>query len=157
LHQEQKSESARRVLAVDVGIRRSGIAVSDALGVVARPLEVIEGCGKALLERVAALVNQLGVAEVVIGHPGLHSGQRDEVVEAIEGFAGRLRQRVQVPVRFWDETLSSWEAERGPLPRKARRGDFRRRRKAARALVDARAAAVVLQDYLDARARGAAP
>jgi putative holliday junction resolvase len=137
-----------RALAVDLGARRIGLAISDASGSLARPLEVIEARGPAQLgcvvdavRRIAAEEDGLGV--VVVGLPSRLDGTPNEQTPVATAFAAALRTRIDQPVVLQDERLSSVEAESrlAILDR-----DWRSRKKK----LDAAAAAVILQDYLDA-------
>ena len=136
-----------RTLAVDLGARRIGLAISDASGVLARPLEVIEASGSAQLAQVAEAVRRImaeedGLDVVVVGLPKRLDGSPNEQTAAVTAFVGALRARIAQPVVLQDERLSSVEAE-SRLARRDR--DWRSRKKK----LDAAAAAVILQDYLD--------
>lgn len=137
-----------RVLALDVGRRRIGVAISDASAVLARPLEVLEVSGKDQLERVLAVIaraagEEAGLETVVVGWPRRLDGSPNEQTAAVTEFAEALRRRITQPVVLQDERLSSVEAE-SRLALRDR--DWRSRKKK----LDAAAAAVMLQDYLDA-------
>lgn len=141
-----------RIVGLDVGARRIGVAVSDPTGLLARPLEVlaISGLEHDGVAHAAKAVARLaaeddGVGAVVVGLPRRLDGTPNEMTPRVERFAVGLRQRVNVPVLFQDERLSSHEAD----TRLATRDRDWRSRKAR---LDAAAAAVILQDYLDARA-----
>lgn len=143
-----------RVVAFDVGLRRTGVAVSDATATLARPWRVIEGgspeAAVALVEQM--LVEEDGLEAIVIGWPRRLDGSPTELTPYVQRFADAIRARVRVPVILQDERLSSREAESRLASREK---DWRRRK----ARLDAASAAVILQDYLDARraAAGAGP
>jgi putative Holliday junction resolvase len=144
-----------RALAVDLGARRIGLAISDASGVLARPLEVIEARGPAQLLRVAEAVRRIAAEEdgldlVVVGLPLRLDGTPNEQTGAVTAFVAALGPRIGLPVVLQDERLSSVEAE-SRLALRDR--DWRSRKKK----LDAAAAAVILQDYLDARGAGLEP
>ena len=141
-----------RALGVDYGRRRIGLALSDASGMLARPWKTIDGHAaaasgaRALAAEVAALARaDEAVTVIVIGHPRRLDGQANEQTVAAEQLAGALRALVDVPVMMQDERLTSREAE-ALLARRER--DWRKRK----VLLDAMAAAVILQDYLDSQA-----
>jgi putative holliday junction resolvase len=142
-----------RVLAIDLGARRIGLAISDPSGVLARPLEVLTiGGDVEPVERVLAVVTRLaaeddGLAAIVVGHPRRLDGTPNDQTPLVEAFAEALRGRVSQPVVLQDERLSSVEAESRLA---ARDRDWRSRKKK----LDAAAAAVVLQDYLDEARHG---
>ena len=121
-----------KVLALDYGPARTGVAVSDPTGTVARPLEVVEQAASgAGLERLVQLVRDEGVERVVVGLPLTLSGEIGEQARETEAFLAALRDRLDVPVVTYDERFTTKLA--GPD------GD------------DARAAAYLLSGYLEWR------
>jgi putative Holliday junction resolvase len=140
-----------RILAVDVGARRVGLAISDASRTLARPLETITVKSEAdAVDRVAQRIEQLhaeedGIATIVVGMPSSLDGTPTPQTAQVLAFIARLKTRTALPIATEDERLTSREAE----SRLARREKDWRKRKAQ---LDAAAAAVFLQDYLD-RAR----
>jgi putative Holliday junction resolvase len=138
-----------RALGVDLGGRRIGLAISDASGVLARPLAVIEASGPAQLARVVEAVGRAAAEEdglglVVVGLPRRLDGTPNDQTAGVTAFVEALRARIPQPVVLQDERLSSVEAE-SRLALRDR--DWRSRKKK----LDAAAAAVILQDYLDVR------
>jgi putative Holliday junction resolvase len=133
-----------RVVAFDVGARRTGVAVSDASGTIARPLRVLQGTDTvaAALVIVAAFGEEDGVERIVVGLPRRLDGTDTDLTARARAFAADLGTRAGVPVVFQDERLSSVEAE-------ARLALRERDWKARKKRLDAAAAAVILQDYLD--------
>lgn len=135
---------AGRLVALDLGETRVGIAVSDPLGLTASPKGWFPRRGNASdLETVRRLVAEHEAVAVIIGHPLLLSGSGGERAAASEAFAERLRAVVDVPVTLWDERFTTVQAERAMIEGGVRR----EKRKGA---VDAVAAAILLQSYLDA-------
>lgn len=104
---------AGRVLGLDVGSRRIGIAVSDPLGITAQGLETLQRRNKrhdlAALERV---IREYAVREIVVGLPLRMSGAEGTQSEKMQEFAEELRKRFRLPVHLWDERLTSAEANR---------------------------------------------
>ncbi len=140
-----------RFVGLDVGLRRIGVAVSDASGTLARPVGVIDGSGPdRALELVAAEVARLGeddgVAAIVVGLPRRLDGSPTTLTPVVEAFARRLEARLSLPVHLQDERLTSREAESRLALREK---DWRVRKRK----LDAAAAAIILQDYLDGRPR----
>lgn len=122
-----------RVLALDFGAARTGVAVSDPTGTLARPLTVVErAASEAGLDRVAALVREQGAERVVVGLPLTLRGDHGEQARETERFVNELRAVVEVPVETFDERFTTTLAEGG--------GD---------APEDARAAAHLLAGYLE--------
>lgn len=134
-----------RILAIDYGARRMGLAVSDPLGITAQGLETMERKNKrtdfAHLEQV---IRDYEVKEIVLGYPLRMSGEAGTQSQKVTEFAEALRQRFQLPVHLWDERLTSAEANR--LLREAEVSS----RKRAQA-VDRMAAVLILQSFLQAR------
>lgn len=129
-------------MGLDPGERRIGIAVSDELGLIARPLEVIHRRSwQKDLQRIRELASAHGVGRIIIGWPLTLSGERGPAALWSEHFAERLREALDQPVELWDERFSTAEARRYQSLRERRRGSP----------VDAVAAAVMLQHYLDGR------
>ena len=135
-----------------MGDKRIGVAVSDVTGTLARPLGVLRpsGLDADALDVVAVEIARLageedGVGAIVVGLPRRLDGTPTEMTPRVEQFARKLETRTSLPVTLQDERLSSREAE----SRLALRDKDWRSRKAR---LDAAAAAVILQDYLDGRA-----
>lgn len=134
-----------RLLGLDLGRRRIGVALSDPLGILASPIgliEVFEPSGGQ--EEVCALVEEHAVRGVVVGLPLLLDGNEGKEAHHVRAWVERLRQRLSIPVELWDERLTSAAAERALLESGMRRERRRQHR-------DAVAAALILQSYLDAQ------
>jgi putative pre-16S rRNA nuclease len=138
-----------RFLAIDYGRRRIGLALSDATGLLARPWKTVARQGNPsqvaamLASEIAVLHSETdGLGAVVLGFPRHLSGEEHDQSRAVRTLADHLGRAVAVPVHLQDERLSSREAE-CLLARTEK--DWRRRK----ALLDAAAAAVILQDFLD--------
>jgi len=119
-----------KILALDYGSARTGVAVSDPTGVIARPLGVV---ARADLDEIAAIVRDQAVEEVVVGHPLTLRGERGEQAKAAERFAKALRVSLKVPVVLFDERFTTDLAEQNPSGSEE----------------DARAAAHLLSSYLE--------
>jgi putative Holliday junction resolvase len=152
-----------RVLALDVGERRIGLAISDPDGRVAVPLETLERRDEdADLRALASLVEREDVQVVVVGLPLSMDGSVGPQAERTQEFARRLAEAIAWPVEMWDERLSTVAAQRALAPqdpagrrrRHPQRASEQRRalerRQGAR---DALAATLILQAYLDSRRR----
>jgi putative Holliday junction resolvase len=137
-----------RVLAVDIGRKRTGLAISDPTRTLATPFGVITA--QPPLGDVVRTAGQLqaeadGLAAIVVGRPLRLDGSPTDLTGDVDAFVERLRTRVALPVFVQDERLTSVEAEARLA---AREPDWRRRK----ARLDSVAAAVLLQDFLDAAA-----
>jgi putative Holliday junction resolvase len=134
---------AKRILAIDFGLKRMGLAVSDALGVTAQGLETLErGRVKDDLEHIRTLVEEYAAERVVVGNPISQAGAATAMSGHVAVFAEKLRGLLACPVELWDERLTSAEANR--LLRASGIGIEKRRR-----ATDRVAAALLLQSYLD--------
>lgn len=139
-----------RVVGLDVGERRIGIAISDPTGVLARPMDTlrVKGLGGASIDELVDVLTALtqeddGLALVVVGLPRHLDGSPNAMTATVDVFAQTLGRRLGLPVVLQDERLSSREAESRLALREK---DWRVRK----TRLDAAAAAVILQDYLDA-------
>ncbi|NJN65738.1 MAG: Holliday junction resolvase RuvX [Chloroflexaceae bacterium] len=133
----------RRVLALDVGERRIGVAMSDTGGILASPLTTIKATPRPqALAQIAALVRHHAVDDIVVGLPLTMSGDIGPQAQVVQSFAGELETVLGQQVHLFDERLTSIAAEQmmrdlgvKPARRKAR--------------IDEVAASIILQDYLD--------
>ena len=138
--------SPGRILAIDYGARRMGLAVSDPLGITAQGLETLERKNKRSdFAHLESTIRHHEVKEIVLGYPLRMSGEAGTQSQKVAEFAEKLRQRFHLPVHLWDERLTSAEANR--LLREAEVSS----RKRAQA-VDRMAAVLILQSFLQARA-----
>lgn len=141
---------AGRILALDYGTKRVGVALSDELGWTAQPLETFE---RKTLDRdiahIAALVGSHGVERVVLGLPLQLDGREGPAVLAMREFTEKLEAGLSVPVVLWDERMTTKAAEElliaADVSRKKRKG-----------VVDRIAAAILLRSYLEAQDQAAA-
>ena len=134
-----------RILGLDVGDRRIGLAISDPNGQVAVPLRTLHRTAQdGAVDAIAALVAEENVVAIVVGLPLRLDGTAGSQAESVEEFVRQLLPAVNVPVTLWDERLSTVQAEqllrRDGLP--SRKG---------KAEQDSLAAAIILQGYLDSR------
>ena len=129
-----------RILGLDVGEKRIGVAISDPTGIIAQPLMTIERGGDDI-ERIVALIEEEEVGEVVVGLPFNMDGSLGEMGEKVKVFAGGLKARLDIPMVFIDERLSTREAERLMIS-----ADVSRRKR--RKKIDRVSAAIILQGRL---------
>jgi putative Holliday junction resolvase len=136
-----------RILGLDYGSRRIGIAISDELGMTARGVTTLMRKNRtADLDAIAELVGRFAAERIVVGYPLRLDGSEGIQCEKINRFIRRLEMRLSLPVVRWDETLSTKEAEE--LLREA--GVQKAKRRGA---VDRIAASIILQGYLDQMAQ----
>jgi putative Holliday junction resolvase len=123
-----------KTMALDFGSARTGVAVSDPTGIIARPLCVVERAAtEAGLDEVQRLVEDEAAEQVVVGHPLTLRGERGDQAHETEQFAKKLRERLEIPVVLFDERFTTDLAQQAP---------------ASDAPLDARAAAHLLSSYL---------
>ncbi len=140
----------RRLLALDVGDRRIGIAVSDELGLTAQGVTTLHRTSRAAdLADIARLVETWNAEAVVVGWPLTLKGTVGARTQAVQAFIQRLESAIHVPIITWDERFSTVAAERVLLE-----ADLSRARR--KQVIDKTAAVVILQHYLDARRNRAA-
>jgi putative holliday junction resolvase len=134
-----------RILALDHGTKRIGVAISDEMKIIAQPLEFIpaEPFGE-LVERLRRIMAEKPVESILVGMPRNMDGSYGQASEKVQEFVGALRAALTVPVLTWDERLTSVQANR-LLSEAAVRGVKRKGK------VDQMAAAILLQSYLDAQ------
>lgn len=130
-----------RIMAVDLGSARTGVAVSDELGLLAQPWKTLPG-GEAALEAVGAAAEEIKPGRILVGLPRNMDGTYGPAAEGARAFAENLRARVACPVELWDERLTTVAA------RRALRESGRKARD-QRGVVDQVAAQILLQSWLD--------
>jgi putative Holliday junction resolvase len=132
-----------RVLAIDHGTKRMGIAISDELRTIAQPLEFIaaEPIDK-FFDRLAQIIADKQVSLIVVGVPRNMDGTYGPAAAKVQEFITALKEAVAVPIKSWDERLTSVQANRYLIEADVRRS--KRKEK-----VDKTAAAILLQSYLD--------
>ena len=140
------------LLGVDVGAARVGLAASDPDGSLAFPVETLRRDVEAEsdLDRIVDEARERGAVGVVVGLPRSLSGGEGVAAEHARGYALRLQRRLEVPVRLWDERLSTVDAHRALRDSGVRGRD-------QRGVVDQAAAVIILQAALDARRAGRSP
>lgn len=144
--QNPASALSGRVLGLDVGARRIGVAVSDPLGVTAQGLTTLQRRNRRYdFGELRKLLTQYQVREIVVGNPLRMSGESGAQAEKMATFASQIEQAFDIPVRLWDERLSTAEAHR--LLDETGIRDVRRKE-----VIDKMAAVLILQSFLDARA-----
>jgi len=132
-----------RYLAIDYGAKRTGLAICDRAETIASPLTVIEG-QKELLKRIVDVVEAENVEAIVLGLPLNMDDSHGFQAERVFQFAEQLKARLQIPIHFQDERLSSFGAEK-----KLASVEFTRKKK--KKLLDAVAAAEILQAFIESK------
>jgi putative Holliday junction resolvase len=136
-----------RVIGIDLGARRIGVAVTDGLNLTAQPHSTLaRHGGQRDLDAIGAVVRSFAAERVVLGHPVTPEGTVGRAAKSAQVFAERLRAALGIPVDLVDESFSTVEAEEVLL-----RADLSRARR--KQVIDRLAAAVILQRWLDAQQR----
>jgi putative Holliday junction resolvase len=132
-----------RILAIDHGTRRIGIAISDELKMIAQPLEFIPAePHEAFLNRLKELLREKEVELILVGMPRNMDGSYGPAAAKVQEFIAALKSATAVPIKTWDERLTSVQANRFLIE-----GNLRREKRKGK--VDQTAAAILLQSYLD--------
>ena len=133
----------RRILGVDFGKARIGVAISDELGLLAHPVETIPGARiEAATKRIAQIAREKNVERVIVGMPRHMNGELGTAAEEAKAFAEKLRPLLSCAITMWDERLSTMAANRAL-------SDAGQTTRQTRGIVDQVAAQMILQGYLD--------
>lgn len=134
-----------RVIALDPGSKRIGVAISDELGIIAQPLEFIPAHPlEGAFVRLREIVEEKSVEEMIVGMPRNMNGTYGPAAEKATEFIAQIKERFTQPVREWDERLTTVQAQRVLI-------DAGTRRKKRKEKVDMMAASILLQSYLDSK------
>lgn len=134
-----------KILAVDLGLKRTGLAISDPREMLASPIGTLEEWDLArLADRIAAIAAEQKAEQLVIGHPRNMDGSRGESARRAEDFASVLAEKTGLPTELWDERMTTVSAI-GYLNQTDVRGKKRKQ------VVDTVAATIILEDYLQSR------
>jgi putative Holliday junction resolvase len=135
-----------RVLGIDHGTKRMGIALSDPSGMIAQPLEFIPAEPFApFLERLKQILREKEVELIIVGMPRNMDGSYGPAAAKVQEFVAVLKENIIIPIRTWDERLTSAQANRFLIEANVRRQERKEK-------VDKAAAAILLQSFLDSRA-----
>jgi putative holliday junction resolvase len=138
-------------MALDLGNKRIGVALTDPLGYTVQPLMTLYcKSPRADLKSIARLIRKHGVTEAVVGKPLHMSGETSPRAQNAEAFAVQLRDETGIPVHLWDERLTSWDAhqrlDQTAGPRRTAADRHQRKR-----VIDQVAAVLILESFLEAR------
>lgn len=136
-----------RILGIDYGEARIGLALSDELGMFAHPLETIDVKRTGPVGRIVEVVKREKVSTLVLGMPRNMDGSYGPAAEKVKAFAGKLKAESGCEVKFWDERMTSMAAQRSLH-------ESGRNTRKSRKVIDQVAAQMILQGYLDSRAAG---
>lgn len=131
-----------RILAIDYGEKRIGLALSDPLQIISRPYLVLENQGEAVYEEIEQIIRNENVGKVVLGLPVNLEGDDTRKTSEVKEFARKLISVISVPLEYWDERYSTVEAHKMIKRMKI---DSQKARK----IIDKIAASIILEDYLE--------
>lgn len=134
-----------RIIAIDYGAKRTGIAVTDPLGIIAQPLETV--ATHTLMEFLRDYIERESVERIIVGLPKQMDGSNSENFRRIEPFVNRLRKELpSIPVEYYDERFTSVLAHRAMID-----GGVGKMARRDKAMVDRISAAIILQGYMDSK------
>ena len=134
-----------RIIAIDYGAKRTGIAVTDPLGIIAQPLETV--ATHTLMDFLRGYIARESVERIIVGLPKQMDGSNSENFRRIEPFVNRLRKELpSIPVEYYDERFTSVLAHRAMID-----GGVGKMARRDKAMVDRISAAIILQDYMDSK------
>jgi putative Holliday junction resolvase len=132
-------------MGLDMGTRTIGVAVSDPLGMTAQPVKTVKRTGRSAdLKELSTLIAEYEITEIVLGLPLRLNGTKSPMSEAVDVFAERLGTHTGLPIKLWDERLST-----AAVTRVLKEADMSRAKR--KKVVDKLAACYILQGYLDSR------
>lgn len=134
-----------RIIAIDYGAKRTGIAVTDPLGIIAQPLETV--ATHTLMDFLRGYIARESVERIIVGLPKQMDGSNSENFRRIEPFVNRLRKEIpSIPVEYYDERFTSVLAHRAMID-----GGVGKMARRDKAMVDRISAAIILQGYMDSK------
>ena len=145
---EAHLQSDSRILGIDYGTRRIGVSLSDPLQIIAQPFTTLPNDGKTL-DRICELVDKEKVEAIVVGMPLNLKGEKAQKAQEVEQFIDLLVEKTSVEIIRWDERFTTTIAHQTMLDMGTKRGE----RRSDKGRIDAMAAAILLQSYLDSRKR----
>jgi len=137
-----RGELRMKILGIDYGTKRIGLAISDPLGIIANGLPTIDA--EVALEKIKKIVQDERVSKIVLGYPKKMDGTIGPAAEAVDKFKLKLKEATELPVTLWDERLTTAEATKRLIE-----ADVSREKR--KLLVDRTAATLILQGYLDSK------
>ena len=136
----KRMKEEERILGIDFGKKRVGIAISDPLCMIAMPLETVER--KKIEEGINKILERFPVKHIVIGYPLRTDGKKGKRAEEVEKFAKKIKEKFNIEIELWDERYSTVEAERIIM-------DMGKKPSRNKGKIDRIAASLILQSYLD--------
>lgn len=137
----------KRILGIDYGLKRIGVAVSDPLRIIAQGIEVISNT-PALFEKIKMIAEKYDVEVIVVGFPYNLKGETGQSAKEVQVFIQGLKAVIKIPIIEWDERFTSAVAHQTLIDM-----DVKRKKRQQKSTIDRMAAALILQSYLDSVVR----
>ena len=140
---ENPDSSLSRILAIDYGLKRIGLALTDPLNIFAYPFKTLLK-DKNVLDELEKIITGKNVSKIILGYPFNDNGSKSDISGAIEKFAKEITRKFKIEIIFWDEGYTSVMAKEKILesvPKKSKRRD--------KGLLDRNSAAIILQEYIN--------
>lgn len=134
--------SLSKIMSIDYGTVRIGIALSDPLQIIANPFRVIQNSGEEVFSEINSIIKSEKVGKIIVGLPVNLAGKDTKKTIEVRDFSKKLKNRISIPIIYWDESYSSAEAEE--MLKKMGKSI-----KESRKVVDKFAASIILKSYLD--------
>lgn len=138
-----KIEEHNRIMALDYGLKRVGIALSDPMQKFAYPYKTLEN-NKKLIDEVVKIISEMDVKLIIIGNPNDEKINLNSISKEINRFKTNLSERVDIEIIFWDETFSSKIAQQKILE-----SVTKKKKRKNKSLLDMHSAAIILTEYLE--------
>lgn len=134
----------KRIMSIDYGLKRTGIAVCDEFHITVTPLEVLDSSSDSFLDRIIEIAEIRSVSAIVVGVPYRLDGEKTELIERIEEFILKLKDRINLPVFEFDESFSTVNATKTLI-----NIGRKKKKRSAKGEKDKIAAALILRDFLE--------
>jgi putative Holliday junction resolvase len=141
------SDAQSRILAIDFGSVRIGLAVSDPMRIIATGLRTIPNNARCI-DEILSIITECGISEIIVGNPLLLSGKESATSVDVNAFVRRLSERISIPVTLIDERFTSVMAQKALITM-----GVKKKQRQNKARIDEIASAILLQGYLDSRSR----
>jgi len=138
-----KIDGYNRIMAIDYGLKRVGIALSDPLQKFAYPFKTLEN-NKKLIDEVVKIINEMDVKLIIIGNPNDEKTNSNSISNEVNRFKVNLSERIDVEIIFWDETFSSKIAQQKILE-----SVTKKKKRRNKSLMDMHSAAIILTEYIE--------
>ena len=140
---ELKSYKGKRLLAIDYGLKRVGLAVSDELHITVRPIEYLEN-NENIIDKIFDIIKKENVGLIILGYPYRLDNQKSDLMKEIEDLRKVLITKTKLNVEFYDESYSSIDASTIMIS-----NNYSKKKRAEKGRLDSVAAAIILKDFIE--------